>query len=443
MKQTCAVGLVLFGALSSVVSTQAPLPTGDALISAVLANDPRAIESLLQSGVNVDVSGRIDGITLLMMAAAGSRNRPRLAREPGLSANELPPDLARDDRPVMQILLSHGANVNARDQLGKTALWWAAVFAGKVANTEFLLSHHADADAVDQNGETLLLSAISAGRDLRVVQALIAGGAEVNTRDSRGTPLLLVAVARRNLPVVGALLKAGADPKAADKDGRSALAEAIRGGQAEMTRLLLKSRADVNAQDALGDTPLVVAVRSGDAAVVQLLLEQGASLKDAPGRWAVETAAVENRISILRLLLRHGADPNARARYEPGNIPLLAIASKYRRVEPVSVLLESGADVNAVDTHGESALIRAAMERDNAAVITLLLGRGANVNARETSSGHTALILAAANGYVENVRALLDGKADRDIKTNAGATALTLATKNNHPEIVALLIARL
>jgi ankyrin repeat protein len=74
-------------------------------------------------------------------------------------------------------------------------------------------------------------------------------------------------------------------------------------------------------------------------------------------------------------------------------------------------------------------------------VLELLLAKGAEINARDTEGGATALYQAASWGRVEAVRTLLAGGADRALANKAGSTPLQAAIENGHTEVVALLRA--
>ena len=114
------------------------------------------------------------------------------------------------------------------------------------------------------------------------------------------------------------------------------------------------------------------------------------------------------------------------------------------------LLLERGADVNAPDREGRTALLLAAREAQRnqegqqaqEETVRALLDRKADVNAR-TKSGYTALILAAMEGRAEIVRLLLAKGADVSARTTDQnkMTALGAATGGKHTEVVGLLIA--
>jgi ankyrin repeat protein len=435
---------LLLTALPTVAASQLDLPTlNERLMAAVLANDAVAVASLLQNGARADrQGGRSDGVTPLMVAASGSRSRPSPIKEPALPANQFPPDLVRDDLPVLKLLLKYGAELNARDALGRTALWWASVFAGKLANTQFLLAQHADVDAIDADGETPLFGAVRADRDVRMIQTLVDAHADVNIRGrvggTGGVPVLHLALGNSELLEV--LLRARANPNATDRTSRTALMMVGEGPAASsIARRLLDAGADVNAADHTGMTVLVQAARRGDRAFVQQLLQRGAAVDDRAAEWALEEAAYSDKGDVVRLLLEDGVNAKGFGRLTY-HLTILMRAAQYGRIGVVDSLLAFGADINAIDDLGETALMWTATA-ENPDMIRFLLSKGAHVNAQDTA-GFTALTKAAANGYVQNVRALLEGGADPSITTNAGDTALAWATKNKRAAVVMLLSGR-
>ena len=416
--------------------------------------DAPLVKALLDQGANSGATTNTeDGITALMLAASGSTSRPRPMREPGFPANVSAPDWRRDDRPVMELLVTHGAKLDAQDKLGRTALWWSAVYAKKLANTRFLLDHHANVTPLDHFGSSpfLDLSVREGDGIYPLLAALIAGGADANAKYEDGTPVLVRAVTGPSLQFATLLLGAGADVNASDKKGWIALMAAVRAEQIPMTRLLLRAGAKVETEDSERNTALILAAsRRPEAAepLVRLLLDAGASATGSSGDYALEYAAVNGYVGAMRLLLAAGANPNALTRYNnPTNDQtVLMHTSQYPRVEPVSLLLAAGARINATQRNGDTTLLWAAGSPNNAAVVKLLLARGANPNAQD-SLGHTALMKTVgsisepnwpASAYVDTVRALLAGGADVGVKDHNGVTALMLAQR--YPDVVAILL---
>ncbi len=145
-------------------------------------------------------------------------------------------------------------------------------------------------------------------------------------------------------------------------------------------------------------------------------------------------AAWRGRPAIVEALLAHGADPNAAD--EAGRSALM-YALIYEHAEVVKLLLDSGAAVNAADIAGNTAVTYAAME-DNTDALRQLGARGAELDAR-VESGQTPLMLAAREGKSAAVRTLIDLGANVALSDGYGRTAGELAHQKGHSDIAAVL----
>ena len=103
----------------------------------------------------------------------------------------------------------------------------------------------------------------------------------------------------------------------------------------------------------------------------------------------------------------------------------------------VKRLIDQGADVNATDEDGNTALMYASAE-GHTVIVSMLIEAGADVNAKDID-GLTALMLASGEGHTETVSTLIKAGADVNAKTKEGWTALMAAADEGHPEIVKLL----
>jgi Ankyrin repeats (3 copies)/Ankyrin repeats (many copies) len=177
-------------------------------------------------------------------------------------------------------LLAEGANVNAKDRWGRTALIHACGHGCRnEALVTALLQAGADANASDLSGDTPLTACIIGGvPETRtvVIRTLLRAGTKVNATGVGGNTPLMTAATNGKLDVVRDLLAAGADVNRENIRGESALMMAGRGGHEDIVRALIKNGADVNAKDKEGRTALSSAVDAGYGDVVRLLKQRGA-----------------------------------------------------------------------------------------------------------------------------------------------------------------------
>lgn len=217
----------------------------------------------------------------------------------------------------------------------------------------------------------------------KAVTELLRQGANANAEDSRGWTPLIYAAQTGSVAIVRKLIEAGANVnhRTSTKRGSTVLCFAVGGGNTNVIQAVLDRGADINGKSRDGTTPLILAANKGWLNLTEFLLAKGADvdlfgLVDSRGwTWNALIAAVDKgHLDVVRVLLKHGSNPNA-----TNNNGLTAFMEVAKRPHPeaVKLLIQSGANVNAAGP-----------------------------------KGHTALILAAYNGRMENVRLLLDAGAD-------------------------------
>jgi ankyrin repeat protein len=359
---------------------------------------------------------------------------------------------------VVKALLDGGANANASLPGGETVLMTAAR-AGSVDSVKALLARGANPNARERRDQTALMWAAAEGH-AAVVQALIDGGADLRARLKSGFTPLFFAVREGHIEVTRTLLKAGANVNEALQheelgpgvpvteavvNGTSPLLMAVHNGHFELAVALLDAGADPNdrrtgftalhavtwvrrpdASD-IGDPPPIGSGRLTSLQFVRALVERGANVnarleKDAPkapyaatllktgGSTAFLMAADRADVPLMRELLKLKADPllpnvdnttplMAAAGLGTAN-PLEEAGTEAEALEAVQLLLELGADVNAVDNNGDTAMHGAAYG-NFPAIVQLLVDRGADINIwkQKDTAGRTPLFI--AEGFKE------------------------------------------
>jgi len=188
--------------------------------------------------------------TLLEAKYAGNNNR-RQSKPSWEESHELAEKLKIG---AVKLLISKGANVNARDYLGGTPLYEAIYFASTDL-IKILLENGANPNVQDEFGEILLYEVVSGGFT-DVLKLLIEYGADVNTVDTDGQTPLHEAAWNDQKEAAQLIIAIGADVNTADRNGDTPLHVAALNGYGELFDLLVTNSADINAKNKQGKTPV-------------------------------------------------------------------------------------------------------------------------------------------------------------------------------------------
>jgi ankyrin repeat protein len=437
------------------------------LVAALSRNYLRVAELLLEHGAHAHVRGdpplcraiefsddaRVDSVQLLLRHGACVNAGQRSLRTPlHFAAHEGCPEVAR-------ILLDRGADVHIWDNRGQVPLHLVSnsttgQLEGKRSIvTRLLLEHGADVNALDNDHATPLHFASSHGR-LEITQLLLHHGAKANVENIHGQTLLhMISQGEKfshdNPNLARLLLGLGLDVNAEDKDQANPLHFACSHGNFETALVLLDHGANVNAQNSESRTPLHCASQDSknpsddDPRVARLMLEHGGDVnaRDKDQATPLHLASNLYKLDTAQVLLDHGADANAQN--VDGQTPIhQASSSLYSYSHIVQLLVERGADVNALDKDQETPL-HIACSHGNCNVALALLNHGAELSP-QNADGQTPLhrISQRPRCFAEEdvVRLLLERGMDVNARDKAHQTPLHLAASKSWPEIVQVLL---
>jgi len=403
-------------------------------------DDLETADLLIHAGANVNAANEL-GVTPLSLACEnGSAAMVGKLLQAGASANLTP---LNGETPLMtcsradgvdavKALLAHGADVNAKEHSeGQTALMWAV--AEKHPDvTRVLLEHGADvharsrtfgrlivrdengarlvcppppgvtapcvnAETVEKGGSTPLLFAARSG-DIESAKLMVVAGANVNDEAPDGNSVLVVAAYSDHGELAEFLLNKDANPSA-DKGGYSALHVALLRDDPELVKSLLAHAANPNARITKG-TPHM---RSS---------QQFALPESLVGATPFFLAAKYAEPEMMRALVAAGADPLIPT--QDGTTPLMASA---------------GVGYRGGETRRSREYHRLPPADDNRTLeaLKVAISVGADVNA-SNQAGNTALHGAASKAYTDVIKLLVEKGAKLDVRNKRGETPLTLAS---------------
>jgi len=396
-----------------------------ALHWAVRLNDLETADVLIRAGANVNATNR-DGATPLQLAALnGSAAMIEKLVKAGADPNA--PLSSSGDTALMlaartgttdaiKVLLETGGNVNAKESWGGTTPLMSAVAERHPAAVKMLIERGADVSARSNfvaaaNGRGFEGRTPSAPKNDQAVEEFASGWLTA----------LMFAAREGDLESARLLVGAGADVNAVAADGKDALGLAIFNGNYDVASFLIDSKSNVNKADTQGFTPLFWAVdrRNMETApnfpwmvtadplpLIRKMLDAGANpnalVNNTPRArmragsprivfaTALMRAAFSGDLELVKLLLAKGADPTIRSKdYETmleaaAGLAFIQGYSKGKppaeRLEVVKLFVSLGADVNAADNYGITALMAAANMGD-VAIIQYLVDQGADLGA--------------------------------------------------------------
>ncbi|KAF2893544.1 hypothetical protein ILUMI_12632, partial [Ignelater luminosus] len=427
------------------------------------------VELFLSAGANANAKD-INGYTVLDCAVyLGHKQIVRLLLSQGCEISTVPLQLAAEYGHIdlIELLLSLDVHIDVKDtKKGWTALHYAAMH-NRGEAVALLLSKGANIEAKDYMEETPLIWAVRAGHQV-IAAILLAEGADIETKTLRDQTPLIISVRCGREDMVELLLSAGANINAKDKDDYSALDCAVYLGHKQIVTLLLSKGCEIST------VPLQLAAMSSNLDLIGLFLSLHVDIdvKDTKKGWtALHYAAVYDRGEAATLLLSKGANIEAKDYMEEtpliwavreGNQKIvdillaksvdietktledetpLILSAKYGQNEITKLLMSNGSNFQVKDNKGKTAFHWAVGNLDNTLeTIELFVSKSPNILESRTAKQETPLILATQEGCQAIVQLLLSKNASIKAKDQNGMTALDWSLFKGYDDIACLLL---
>jgi ankyrin repeat protein len=365
---------------------------------------------------------------------------------------------------VVARLLDLGLDIDARTGLFRFTALHAAAEEGHDQVVALLLSRGAKINALQYSDGlgTPLYLAVKNGH-VQVARQLLPAGAKATLHlvDRDGFNLLHFASCRGHTEAVQLLLDWKMDENARTNDGCTPIMFAAHHGHVEAVKTLIAAKAKLDFADRKGETALMKAINKKHTVIVGALIYAGAKLS-APGSEglpALELAAKcqhphmfqgvleahsldqiamaceYNQVGALKHLLYGRALAASSLKRHP---LILHRACEQGFEEVVEQLLEHCVSPNITDPQGQRPLHKAAQQGKGHQLFHYVIAHGAELDAVD-KEGKTALFVASERGLKENVLALLRAGARADILATNGSSPLSIALNRNHAELVPVL----
>jgi cytohesin len=465
------------------------------LFLAAIVGDVEAIRRSLRAGVGPSVeipttketpllwaaaSGQVEAVQTLLNAGAQVDELGRHNRGPLHWAA-----MYHDNVDVIRLLLEVGTEIDGQ-QFADCMPLHIAILQGREDSVRALLDAGAPVTGLDGDDLSPLCSAIFHNQSAEIVSLLVDAGAEVNVPYGRRRSALRHAIDNDRLDIIEILLEAGVNTEENRNYKKNRpLHEAVEQGRYEVARRLLEFGTEVNSQENYGETPLdkareeelqsllrsyggltreelraaaqaveseetkaatfLAAIRINDRKIVQQFIDEGISLDSSPEEeaspLAVSLGLEEDGIiqpEMFELLIESGADLNAEA-FDDWKTSILSTCVTFGKPEPLSILLEAGADPDLVFRDDGLTPLHYATKQGRHQMAQMLLDAGADPMPVDRQEA-TPLIHAVKSGDAEMVQIFIENEVDLEFRTEYESTPIEVAAAEGQAEIVRVLI---
>lgn len=316
-------------------------------------------------------------------------------------------------------------------EAGNTPLFTAAA-AGNAASVSILIEQKINLQHKNRNNQNALEVAWDKQKNKqqnkelnKVIDLLVKAG----IRHPEASKWIENGVRENKASLVANGIRTGGKVNTVDAQGYSLLMNVAKNGSMPIVELLVRSRANVRFRSKNGQTAVSVAFAHRHNAIGNYLISKGGSNPIAEAK-LIESAARGN-IDGLAQAISQGADVNA---FDSEGISAFLKAIQNDQADAARYLLSKGSRVNKADKDGYLPLHWAAQIK-NPELLQVVLSKKNDLDAKN-NFGYTALILASSKGYLENVKTLVLAKASLHIEADRGGTPAYWAKEHEHFKVL-------
>lgn len=463
----------------------------DIMANCIRLDKLRFVERLLDAGVDPCLVTSTVGFSSIALAVSLKKNNilrvmlDRLGDDRiSLTSNMLLMQhaAARGDCKTLEILLDYGYSVNGDVDGSTVPPIVAAIDFGGVNNINFLIRNGAALNISDFRGNLLNIALNRGIKDMEILTAIIASGVDIDEKcfHTKFRPINF-AIAQANAGLVKELLRRGASIEAFDEElGYSPLMQSIGVGNLDVIEVLLNSGRSLGGlANPYAASLLKIAILNNRPDVVRKIIELGLDAEPCPevepalhlavlgshteivemlaqrpafnlnyqdagaGFTALTVAITHNNRAGVEVLARLGADPNIAIKggyYCLSTLLFREDVSEDDIVGSLNWLLERKEAIRFSEEHLNQAL-RASIIQGNYRAMCLIIDAGADVNQIDEATGRRPLCIAAEEGEIDIVDALITRKADYNLASRDGRTALSYSAMGGNLVVFTYLLS--
>ncbi|XP_034947307.1 putative ankyrin repeat protein RF_0381 [Chelonus insularis] len=375
------------------------------------------IKLLLSCGIQVN-EPNFEGITPLHYSIVSYSKFYKL----GLLEWESETDVNSDNTkyPIVEMLLDHGANVNAQTNEGKITPLHAAVEKDYPNIVKLLLKYNANMNLLDSSNFTPFYLALLKKRKI-IIDIFLERDIDINFKNGFGSTPLHISCISADIQIIEKLLSRNVPINCVDRYGRTALHIACETGNFVLINLLLDYKADINIKNKFGQTPFHILAKlhtmnsydigEDRTKVCERFVSLGADINvgDVENKSPLFTACLYGCKQVIEVLLKHKADIHQRDVFN--RPPIYVAAGKAAKNTGIlKLLIDNNASTDFIDMN-KNTIIHIAAAANNLDVDDVIDQIDVDINA-VNSDGNTALHIAAKNGFCKVVRSLIYNGAD-------------------------------